>query len=114
VNGALRELIVALCRGNFLAYRASVGMLARSSGASFPAGLSVPTDECMELSCVVYACDVLLACACLVHVEFLSAPVDAHAAVDAQVLAHPPKIRYNLKFVVSNIHFKTTLAFFPL
>jgi hypothetical protein len=48
VNGALRELSVGLCRGNFFAYRASVGMLARSSGASFQAGMRVPTDECVE------------------------------------------------------------------
>jgi hypothetical protein len=48
VAGALRELSVGLCRGNFLLYRASVGMLARSGGASFRAGLSVPTDECVE------------------------------------------------------------------
>jgi hypothetical protein len=43
--GALQELSVGLIRGNFLLYRASVGMLARSSGSSFRAGLSVPTDE---------------------------------------------------------------------
>jgi hypothetical protein len=48
VSGALRELSVGLCRGNFSSYRAFVGMLARSGGASFLAGLSVPTDECME------------------------------------------------------------------
>jgi hypothetical protein len=48
VNGALRELSVGLCRGNFFAYRACVGMLARSSGASFRAGMRVPTDECVE------------------------------------------------------------------
>jgi hypothetical protein len=36
---------VGLIRGNVLLYRASVGMLARSSGSSFRAGLSVPTDE---------------------------------------------------------------------
>jgi hypothetical protein len=48
VHGALRELSVGPeCRGNFLAYRASVGMWARSSGVSFRAGLSAPTDECM-------------------------------------------------------------------
>jgi hypothetical protein len=47
VNGALRELWV--CVGEiFFAYRASVGMLARSSGASFRAGMRVPTDECVE------------------------------------------------------------------
>jgi hypothetical protein len=40
--------VVHIYRGHFLSYRASVGMLARSSGASFRAGLSVPTDECME------------------------------------------------------------------
>jgi hypothetical protein len=45
VAGALRELSKGLIRGNFLLYRASVGMLARSSGSSFRAGLSVPTDE---------------------------------------------------------------------
>jgi hypothetical protein len=43
--GALRDLSVGLIRGNFLLYRASVDMLARSSGSSFRAGLSVPTDE---------------------------------------------------------------------
>jgi hypothetical protein len=48
VNGALRELSVGLCRGKFFAYRASVGMLARCSGASFRAGMRVPTDECVE------------------------------------------------------------------
>jgi hypothetical protein len=48
LNGALRQLSVGLCRGNFLSFRASVGMLARSSGASFWAGLSVPADECVE------------------------------------------------------------------
>jgi hypothetical protein len=48
VNGALRELSVGLSRGNFLCYRASVCMVARSSGSSFWAALSVPTDECME------------------------------------------------------------------
>jgi hypothetical protein len=48
VHGALRELSVGLCRGNFFAYRASVGMLARCSGASFRAGMRVPTDECVE------------------------------------------------------------------
>jgi hypothetical protein len=62
VNGALQELSVDLCRGNFFAYRASVGMLARSSGTSFRAGMHVPTDECVEQCCVVCACDVLPAC----------------------------------------------------
>jgi hypothetical protein len=48
VNGALRELSVGLCSGNFFMYCASVGMLARCSGASFWAGMRVPTDECVE------------------------------------------------------------------
>jgi hypothetical protein len=48
VNGALRKLSVGLCKGNFFAYRAFVGMLARSSGTSFRAGMRVPTDECVE------------------------------------------------------------------
>jgi hypothetical protein len=42
---ALRELSVGSIWGNFLLYGASVGMLARSSGSSLRAGLSVPTDE---------------------------------------------------------------------
>jgi hypothetical protein len=45
---ALRELSVGLCGGNCLSYRACVGMLARSCGASFRAGLSVPTELCIE------------------------------------------------------------------
>jgi hypothetical protein len=47
VAGALWELSVGLILGNFyfLLYRASVGMLSRSSGSSFRAGLSVPTAE---------------------------------------------------------------------
>jgi hypothetical protein len=48
MHGALRELSVGLCTGNFLAYQASAGTLARSSGASFRACLSVPTNESME------------------------------------------------------------------
>jgi hypothetical protein len=43
VAGALRELSIGLIRGNFLLYHASVGMLARSSGSSFRASLSIPT-----------------------------------------------------------------------
>jgi hypothetical protein len=43
--GALRELSIGLVRGNSLLYRASIGMLARSSGISFHSGLSVPTNE---------------------------------------------------------------------
>jgi hypothetical protein len=45
VAGALRELSVGLIRESFLLYRASVCMLARSTGISFWAGLSVPTGE---------------------------------------------------------------------
>jgi hypothetical protein len=48
VAGALRELSIGLCRGNFFMYRASVGMLARVSGRGFRAGLDVPTDEPVE------------------------------------------------------------------
>jgi hypothetical protein len=48
MHGALRELSLGLGRGNFLAYQASASTLARSSGASFRACLSVPTNECME------------------------------------------------------------------
>jgi hypothetical protein len=45
VAGALRGLRVGLTWGNFLLDRASIGMLARSSGGSFRDGLSVPTVE---------------------------------------------------------------------
>jgi hypothetical protein len=48
VAGALRELIVGLCRGNFLAHQASLGVLARPSGSAFRPGLSLPTDGTME------------------------------------------------------------------
>jgi hypothetical protein len=48
VVGALRELSVGLCRGNFRAYRVSLGALARSSGSSFRPGLSLPTDGPVE------------------------------------------------------------------
>jgi hypothetical protein len=45
VAGALRELSVGLCRGNFFMYRSCLGMLAKSSGTGFWAGMRVPTDE---------------------------------------------------------------------
>jgi hypothetical protein len=48
VAGALRELSVGLCRGNLMAYRASLGVLARFSGSSFRPGLSLPTDGHVE------------------------------------------------------------------
>jgi hypothetical protein len=35
VAGALRELSVGLCRGTFMAFRASLGVLAGSSGSPF-------------------------------------------------------------------------------
>jgi hypothetical protein len=44
VAGALREISVGLNWGDLFCYRASAGMLARSSGASFRPGLAVPTD----------------------------------------------------------------------
>jgi hypothetical protein len=47
VSGALGELSLGLCRGVLLSYPASVGMLARSTSASFRADLSMPTDECV-------------------------------------------------------------------
>jgi hypothetical protein len=48
VAGALRELSVGLCRGNFIVYRASLGVLARSCGSGFRPGLSLPTDDPVE------------------------------------------------------------------
>jgi hypothetical protein len=45
VAGALREISVELCRGNFFMYRACLGMFAKSSGTGFLAGMRVPMDE---------------------------------------------------------------------
>jgi hypothetical protein len=45
VAGALREISVGLCRGNFFMYRACLGMFAKFSGTGFWAGRRVPTDE---------------------------------------------------------------------
>jgi hypothetical protein len=45
VAGALREISVGQCRGNFFMYRACLGMIAKSSGMGFRAGMRVPTDE---------------------------------------------------------------------
>jgi hypothetical protein len=47
-GGPLRELSVGLCRGNFMAQRASLGVLARSSGSAFWPGLYLPTDGHVE------------------------------------------------------------------
>jgi hypothetical protein len=48
VAGTLRELSIGLCRAKFMAYRAFLGVLARSSGSSFRPGLSAPTDGHVE------------------------------------------------------------------
>jgi hypothetical protein len=45
VAGALREMSVGLCRGNFFMYSACLGMFAKSSGTGFRAGMRVPSDE---------------------------------------------------------------------
>jgi hypothetical protein len=45
VAGALREISVGLCRGNFFMYRACLGMFAKSSATGFRVDMSVPTDE---------------------------------------------------------------------
>jgi hypothetical protein len=45
VAGALREIGVGLCRGNFFMYRACLGMYTQSSGMEFRVGMRVPTDE---------------------------------------------------------------------
>jgi hypothetical protein len=45
VAGALRELSMGMCRGNFFMHRACLGMHAKSSGTGFRAGMRVPTDE---------------------------------------------------------------------
>jgi hypothetical protein len=77
VAGALREISVGLCRGNFFMYRACLGMLAKSSGTGFRAGMRVPTHEHGLLYSSCWLCFV---CACPVHVE-CCAP--RGAAVDA-------------------------------
>jgi hypothetical protein len=59
VNGALRELSVGLCRGNFLSYRASVGCWLGQVGQPGSSQASMPAVECVEQYCVVFACDVL-------------------------------------------------------
>jgi hypothetical protein len=48
VAGTLCYLDVGLCRGNFLMYRASGGMLAWVSRRGFWAGLAVPTHKVIE------------------------------------------------------------------
>jgi hypothetical protein len=45
VRGALRELAVALCRGNALKYRVSMCQLARTAGRGYRPGLLVPTVD---------------------------------------------------------------------
>jgi hypothetical protein len=45
VVNALRELSVSLCRGNAVLYRRGLGVLARVTGNSFRAGLTVPTAD---------------------------------------------------------------------
>jgi hypothetical protein len=45
VIGALKELSVALCRGNGFVLRRSLGVLARVAGTSFLMGMTVPTSE---------------------------------------------------------------------
>jgi hypothetical protein len=45
VAGTLQEPSIGLCRGNFLLYRATVGMLARASRMGYQAGMTAPTDE---------------------------------------------------------------------
>jgi hypothetical protein len=61
VAGAVRELSIGLCRGNFFIYRVCLGMLAKSSGTGFRAGMLVPTDEhgLLLSSCLwcLYFCD---------------------------------------------------------
>jgi hypothetical protein len=43
--GALREVSVGLCGGNFFMYRACLGMIAKSSRTRFQAGMCAPTGE---------------------------------------------------------------------
>jgi hypothetical protein len=45
VTNALRELSVALCKGNAVLYRRGLNMLAKKSGRHFVPGLDVPTAD---------------------------------------------------------------------
>ena len=45
VGNVLRELSVALCRGNALLIKASMRMLALAAGQRFEAGLDVPVED---------------------------------------------------------------------
>jgi hypothetical protein len=45
VQGALRELAVALCRGNALMYRVSMFQLAWTAGRGYRPGLLVPIAD---------------------------------------------------------------------
>ena len=43
--GALRELSVGLCSGNSVLSRRGLGVLPRTSGSVFLAGMTVPTSD---------------------------------------------------------------------
>jgi hypothetical protein len=45
VAGAIRELSVGMCRGNFYVYRDGFGLPAGDLGRGFSPGLARPTDE---------------------------------------------------------------------
>jgi 2-keto-4-pentenoate hydratase len=45
VAGALRKLGVGLCKGNPVMYHACLGMLAKSRGTGFRAGMGGPPDN---------------------------------------------------------------------
>jgi hypothetical protein len=48
VAGALREISIELCRGNFLLYRGSLGGVARASGLTHPGLISVRGCMCPQ------------------------------------------------------------------
>jgi hypothetical protein len=45
IAGAIRELSVGMCRGNFYVYRDGYGLLAGALGHGFRPGLARPADE---------------------------------------------------------------------
>jgi hypothetical protein len=66
VAGALREISVGLCRGNFFMYRACWGMIAKASATGFRAGMRVPTR--MNKGC----CRLRILCRIIVYIgDFL-------------------------------------------
>jgi hypothetical protein len=77
VAGALCELSVGLCRGNFLMCCACLGMLAVSSGTGLQAASMCPLTSMMGRRFRAPVCERVLACACDVRGDHVSIVADA-------------------------------------